>query len=81
MFVSVAPVADVEELVLAGPQPRHQRRAPLGILAPVERVELRRHAVQVVVRIPEIRDISNNTCIVYIANVVMYFYSWSRSGL
>ena len=78
MFVSVAPVADVEELVLAGPQPRHQRRAPLGILAPVERVELRRHAVQVVVRIPEIRDISNNT---YIANVVMYFYSWSRSGL
>ena len=77
MFVSVAPVADVEELVLAGPQPRHQRRAPLGILAPVERVELRRHAVQVVVRIPEIGNISN-TCIV---NVVMYFHSWSRSGL
>ena len=77
MFVSVAPVAYVEELVLAGPQPRHQRRAPLGILAPVERVELRRHAVQVVVRIPEIGNISN-TCIV---NVVMYFYSGSRSGL
>ena len=72
MFVSVAPVAYVEELVLAGPQPRHQRRAPLGILAPVERVELRRHAVQVVVRIPEIGNISN-TCICKCCNVLLFW--------
>ena len=46
------PVADVEELVLAWPQSGHKRSASLRVLAPVEAVELGRHPVEVVIRVP-----------------------------
>ena len=46
------PVADVEELVLAWPQSGHQGSASLRVLAPVEAVQLSRHPVEVVIRVP-----------------------------
>ena len=48
-----SPVADVEELVLAGPESGDQGRASLRVLPTIEAVQLRRHAVQVIIRIPE----------------------------
>ena len=50
------PVADVEEFVLAWPEARHQRRAPLRVLPTIEAVELRRHPVEIVIRVPGTDD-------------------------
>ena len=52
IFLDHLPVADVEELVLARPQSGHQGSAALRVLASVEAVELSRHPVEVVIRVP-----------------------------